>query len=86
MKVSELQSECAEEAQREQADRASGGDATVPRVFLDDDETTPSHIAVMVPYWLYRRICHALIAMRASTKPDEYIAAIIEGHVRKLNI
>jgi len=86
MKVNELQSEYADEVERGQADKPSGGDATVRRVFLDDDEATPGHIAVMVPYWVYRRIWHALVAMGASTKPEEYIVAILEGHVRKLNL
>jgi len=86
MKVKELLSEYADDVERGQADKPSGGDAMVRRVFLDDDEATPGHIAVMVPYWVYRRICHALVAMGSSTKPEEYIVAILEGHVRRLNL
>jgi hypothetical protein len=47
---------------------AKTGDATVPRPFLDDDENTPGHIEVTIPYWIYRRVWSALVAMGASTK------------------
>lgn len=58
-----------------------GGDATVPRPFLDDDESTPGHIEVMIPYWIYRRVYSALVAMESPSKPEEYIVAVLEGHV-----
>jgi len=61
--------------------------ASVARGFRDireqDDE---SHIAVMVPYWLYRRICETLVALNVTTKPEDYIVAVLEGHVRRLNL
>ena len=60
--------------------------ATAPRTFLDDDEKTPDFIEVMIPYWIYRRVCAALTAMGASTKPEDYNVAVLEGDVRRLNL
>jgi hypothetical protein len=60
--------------------------STIPRTFLDDDESTPRFIEVMIPYWIYRRVCTALTAMGVTTKPEDYIVAILEGHVRMLNL
>jgi hypothetical protein len=61
-------------------------DSAVPRIFLDDDEKTPDFIQVMIPYWIYRRVCTALTFMGSSTKPEDYIVAVLEGHVRRLNL
>ena len=44
------------------------------------------HISVMIPYWIYSRVCNALTAMGADTKPEDYIVAVLEGHVRRLNV
>lgn len=44
------------------------------------------HIAIMIPYWVYRRVCDTLVAMGVTTKPEDYIIAILEGHVRRLNL
>ncbi len=38
-------------------------------------------ISVMLPYWIYNRICHVLRAMNSPTKPEDYIVAVLEGHV-----
>jgi hypothetical protein len=46
----------------------------------------PGEISVMIPYWVYRRICDMLVAVGSAAKPEEYITAILEGHVRKLNL
>jgi hypothetical protein len=46
----------------------------------------PGDISVMIPYWVYRRICDMLVAVGSAAKPEEYIRAILEGHVRKLNL
>jgi len=43
-------------------------------------------IQVTIPYWIYRRDCHALIAMGSSAKPEDYIVAVLEGHVRGPNL
>ncbi len=41
-------------------------------------------ISVILPYWIYHRICAALRAMNCPTKPEDYIVAVLEGHVRGL--
>ena len=46
----------------------------------EDDE-----ISVMLPYWAYNRICPALRAMNCPTKPEDYVVAVLEGHVRGLD-
>jgi hypothetical protein len=61
-------------------------DAIVSRISLGDGEKAPGHIALMIPYWIYRRVCAALTAMGATTKPEDYIVAVLEGHVRRLNL
>ena len=38
-------------------------------------------ISVMLPCWIYNRICRALRAMNSPTKPEDYIVAVLEGHV-----
>jgi hypothetical protein len=43
-------------------------------------------ISVMIPYYVYRRICNMLVAVGSAAEPEEYITAILEGHVRKLNL
>lgn len=53
MKLNELESEYAEKEAGPQAENLAGVDATVPRVFLDDEESTPGHIQVMFPFWIY---------------------------------
>jgi len=46
----------------------------------------PGDIQVMIPYWIYRRICNLLVAVQSAAKPGDYIVAIPEGHVRGLNL
>jgi hypothetical protein len=45
----------------------------------------PCDMSVMIPYWMYRRICDMLVTVGSAAKPEEYITAVLEGHVRKLN-
>ena len=52
----------------------------------EDDLPDEGYIGVMIPYWMYRRIQIFLIAIKSSAKPDDYIAAILEGHIRRLNL
>ena len=46
----------------------------------------PGDIQVMIPYWIYRRICNLLVAVQSAAKPEDYIVAVLEGHVRRLNL
>jgi hypothetical protein len=58
----------------------------VPNVFRNDSPEENGHISVMIPYPTYRRILAYLEAISSSLKPDELIASILEGWVRKLNL
>ena len=40
-----------------------------------------SEISVILPYWICNRICQILRAMNSPTKPEDYIVAVLEGHV-----
>jgi len=40
----------------------------------------------MIPYWIYTRICDALAAMDCTTKPEDYVVAVLQGHVMSLNL
>jgi len=42
-------------------------------------------IIVMLPFWIYHHICAALRAMDCPTKPEDYIVAVLEGHLRGRN-
>ena len=33
----------------------------------------PGDIQVMIPYWIYRRICNLLVAVQSAAKPEDYI-------------
>jgi hypothetical protein len=46
----------------------------------------PSEVSVTIPYWIYRRICSLLVATGSSAKPEEYITAVLDGHVRRFNL
>ena len=46
----------------------------------------PGDIQVMIPYWIYRRICRLLVAVQSAAKPEDYIVAVLEGHARRLNL
>jgi hypothetical protein len=46
----------------------------------------PGDIQVMIPYWIYRRICNLLVAVQSAAKPEDYIVAVLEGHARRLNL
>lgn len=45
----------------------------------------PDLIQVMIPRWVYTRIVTLLVAVQSGTKPEDYIVAVLEGYVRRLN-
>ena len=53
---------------------------------VDEDPEVTGRISVVIPYPTYRRILAYLEAISSSLKPDELIASILEGWVRKLNL
>ena len=51
----------------------------------------PDRTEIMIPCWVYNRIAVLLAAANAGEYVDNervegYIAAVLEGHVRRLNI
>lgn len=55
-------------------------------IVTDLAETATGDINVTIPYWIYVRICNLLAAVGSGAKPEDYIVAILEGHVRRLNM
>jgi len=53
---------------------------------VSEDPEVTGHISVMVPYPTYRRILAYLAAIQSPLHPDELIASILEGWVRRLNL
>jgi len=43
------------------------------------------HIKVMIPQWIYTRLCDMLVVTQSGAKPEDYIVAILEGHLSGLN-
>jgi len=43
-------------------------------------------VAVMIPHVVYRRLQEYLIAVQSSMKPDDLIANILEGYIRRLQM
>jgi len=41
---------------------------------------------VMIPRWVYNRIVTLLVAVQSGAAPEDYIVAVLEGHVRRLNL
>jgi hypothetical protein len=41
---------------------------------------------VMIPHWVYDRIATLMVAAQSATQPEDYIVAVLEGHVRRLNL
>jgi hypothetical protein len=41
---------------------------------------------VMIPRWTHSRIEALLVAAQSAAEPDDYIVAVLEGHVRRLNL
>ena len=55
-------------------------------IVTDLAETAKGDINVTIPYWIYQRICNLLAAVGSGAKPEDYIVAVLEGHVRRLNM
>jgi hypothetical protein len=46
----------------------------------------PDLMQVMIPKWIYNRIVTLLVAVQSGADPEDYIVAVLEGHVRRLNL
>ena len=46
----------------------------------------PDLMQVTIPRWVYNRIATLLVAVQSGAKPEDYIVAVLEGHVRRLNL
>jgi hypothetical protein len=45
----------------------------------------PDLVQITIPRWIYSRIVTLLVAVQSGAKPEDYIVAVLEGHVRRLN-
>lgn len=61
-------------------------DCRVARGASIPEDPSQGHIAVMIPYVLYRRLQEYLLAIQSSLKPEELIASILEGYIRRLQM
>jgi len=52
----------------------------------DRVDESEGHISVMIPHPTYRRILAYLAAIQSPLQPEELIASILEGWVRRLNL
>lgn len=59
----------------------SGMNASIARGSSWEKDEREGHIAVMIPYTLYREIQWMLNAMGSQVKPDDLIADIIRGYL-----
>ena len=50
------------------------------------DSELPDQMQVMIPRWVYNRIVTLLVAVQSGAAPEDYIVAVLEGHVRRLNL
>jgi len=57
-----------------------------PNELIQLERKRPGHVQVTIPYWIYSRVAEFLTAIQSSAKPKEYIVAILEGNVRRLNV
>jgi len=46
----------------------------------------PDLMEIMIPRWIYNRIAVLLIAAQGGAKVEDYIVAVLEGHMRRLNL
>jgi hypothetical protein len=61
----------------------SGMNASIARGSSWEEDEQEGHIAVMVPYMLYREIQWMLNAIGSQAKPDDLIADIIRGYLKR---
>jgi hypothetical protein len=45
----------------------------------------PDFVQIVIPRWIYNRIAVLLIAAQGGAKVEDYIIAVLEGHMRRLN-
>jgi hypothetical protein len=43
-------------------------------------------VQIMIPRWAHSRIEALLVAAQSAAEPENYIIAVLEGHVRRLNL
>ena len=46
----------------------------------------PDLVQIMIPRWTHNRIEALLVAAQSAAEPDDYIVAVLEDHVRRLNL
>ena len=46
----------------------------------------PDLVQIMIPRWVYNRIAVLLIAAQGGAKVEDYVVAVLEGHMRRLNV
>jgi hypothetical protein len=56
------------------------------RVMESLNSDSPDQMQVMIPRWVYNRIVTLLVAVQSGAAPEDYIVAVLEGHVRRLNL
>jgi len=61
----------------------SGMNASIARASSWEEHEREGHIAVMIPYTLYREIQWMLNAIGSQVKPDDLIADIIRGYLNR---
>jgi len=46
----------------------------------------PDVVEITIPRWIYNRIAVLLIAAQGGAKVEDYIVAVLEGHMRRLGL
>jgi len=46
----------------------------------------PDLVQITIPRWVYNRIAVLLIAAQGGAKVEDYIVAVLQGHMRRLNL
>jgi len=46
----------------------------------------PELVQITIPRWIYNRIAVLLIAAQGGAKVEDYIVAVLKGHMRRLNL
>ena len=57
-----------------------------PYELVQVERKRPDYIQVTIPYWIYSRVAEFLTTIQSSAKPEEYMVAILEGNVKRLNL
>jgi hypothetical protein len=47
---------------------------------------SPELVQITIPRWIYNRIAVLLIAAQGGAKVEDYVVAVLEGHMRRLNL